>query len=195
MSGSQTKPAAYARFRRTRIVLLLALLQTCGAVSLIAQSAGREYRIKAVFLFNFAQFAHWPPAAFADDQSPLVIGVLGADPFGPMLAEVVAGEKLGRHAFVVRHYDRVEEVGACQILFISRSASGRLDRIIGSLRHRPILTVGDMDSFARRGGLIQLVTERNRIRLRVNLSAVDSAGLTLSSNLLRQAEIIRPRED
>lgn len=195
MTTSSPRPPAIARSGWRRALLTVAFLLCCGGSKAVAQNVHREYQIKAVFLFNFAQFAHWPAAAFADDQAPLVIGVLGIDPFGPMLKEVVSGEKMGHRPFVVQHYARVEDIGACQILFISRSESNHLGQILGRLQLRPILTVGDMENFARRGGLIQLVTEKNRIRLRVNLTAVTAAGLTLSSNLLRQAEIIRPKED
>ena len=151
-----------------------------------------EYQVKAVFLFNFAQFVDWPPAAGADSLAPLVIGILGDDPFGHFLDATVHGEHLGARPFVVRHYARVEDTSACDILFISQSESDKVEAILASLGNRPILTVSDVDGFAERGGMIRFVTGRNRIRLKVNLEAARAAHLAISSKLLRVAEIVMP---
>jgi hypothetical protein len=150
----------------------------------------REYRVKAVFLFNFAQFVEWPAAAFPGPDSPLVVGVLGDDPFGAELDAVVRNESVGTHPLEVRRFRTAEEVGACHILFISASESARLDAILDALRARPILTVGEAEGFAQRGVMIRFLTDRGRIRLRVNLESARVAGLRLSSKLLRHAEIV-----
>jgi hypothetical protein len=150
----------------------------------------KENAVKAVFLFNFAQFVEWPPQAFSAPQSPLVIGVLGQDPFGRLLYEAVNGEMVRGHTLVVERYRRVEEIKTCHILFISPSESEKYDDIFAKLQGRAILTVGDSEGFARRGGMIRFVTEEKRIRLRVNLAAARAAKLTISSKLLRQAEIV-----
>src|SRR6266542_5258052 len=158
---------------------------------LAAQSAPTpEYRLKAVFLFNFAQFVEWPASAFPEPDTPLVIGVLGDDPFGAYLDETVRGERVNDRPLTVRRYRRVEEIGACHILFISRQEQGHLDQILDSLKGRSILTVGDAEGFASRGGMIRFTTEQNRIRLRVNLDAARAANLTISSKLLRPAQIV-----
>jgi hypothetical protein len=148
-----------------------------------------EYQVKAVFLFNFAQFVHWPPEAFPEAQAPLVIGVLGDDPFGPYLDETVRGEKVNTHPLVVRRYRRVEEIKSCHVLFISQSEANRLEQIIASLKGRNILTVSDANDFGRRGGMVGLVTEKTKIRMRIKLEAVKAANLTISSKMLRVAEI------
>ena len=173
----------------------LALL-LLGGLNLAAQPvATKEYQIKAVFLFNFSQFVEWPTNAFPETQTPLVIGVLGEDPFGTYLEETVRGETVNNHPLVIQHYRRAEDIKACHILFISQSEAGRLDRIFESLKGRNILTVGDVENFARRGGMIRFITEKNKIRLRINLEAAKAASLTISSKLLRPAEIVAPGKD
>jgi hypothetical protein len=149
-----------------------------------------NYKLKAVFLYNFAQFVEWPPTAFPTAQTHLIIGVLGEDPFGGDLDQAVRGEKVGTRQLEIRRYKRVEDIGSCHILFISPSEESRLDEILASLAGRSILTVGDGDDFSRRGGMIRLVTEKNRVRMRVNVEAARRAGLTISSKLLRSAEIV-----
>jgi hypothetical protein len=161
-----------------------------GGVGLSAQAPSREYQVKAVFLFNFAQFVEWPPSAFAGANTPLVIGVLGEDPFGAVLDETVRGEAVNNRPLEVQRYRRVDDIKTCHILFVSRSETGRLNQTLASLRDRNILTVGDAEDFAQRGGTIQLATAQNRVRLMVNPDAAKAANLTISSKLLRAAEII-----
>jgi hypothetical protein len=155
----------------------------------------QEYQVKAVFLFNFAQFVEWPATAFAGPNAPLVIGVLGEDPFGSALDDTVRGEIINQRPLVVRRFQRIEEVDHCHILFVSRSESKRLETVVAALRGRTILTVGDTEGFALRGVMIRFITEKNRIRLRINLDAARAAALVISSQLLRPAEIVTTPED
>jgi hypothetical protein len=173
----------------------LAWLLLAGPAATAQIPLAHEYQIKAVFLFNFAQFVDWPPQAFAGTQSPLVIGVLGEDRFGTYLDEVVRSETVNNRPLVVERFQRTEDIRECQVLFISDSEAGRLDQILAGLKGRSILTVSDTDGFSRSGGMIRFVTENNRIRLRINLAAARSAGLTISSKLLRPAEIVTPGKD
>ena len=173
---------------RCALLAVLALPREVPAQSVTP----REYQLKAVFLFNFAQFVDWPAEAFADSATPLVIGILGNDPFGETLDLTVRDERLGGRAFRVQRYRSVDEIKTCHILFISRSEGARPAGILAGLQQRPILTVSDADRFAERGGMIRFVTDRSRIRLQLNLDAAQAAHLTISSKLLRAAEIITP---
>jgi hypothetical protein len=163
---------------------------TAAGRDVLAQSVSREYQVKAAFLFNFSQFVQWPPAAFPGMQSPLVIGIIGDDPFGDYLDQLVRGEKVNHHPLVVQRFRRVEEIKTCHILFVSQSEARRWDQILPRLKGRTILTVGDVEGFAQREGMICFVTEKNKVRFIINVEAARAANLTISSKLLRVAEII-----
>ena len=178
------------RKRRRGFWLAAFTLSSFLATTGWGQAEYREDQLKAVFLFNFAQFVEWPPTAFANAKSPLIIGVLGDDPFGPTLDETVRGEKIGGRKLTVRHFRHPEEIGVCHILFIGQSESSRLESIVSILGGRGILTVSDADRAARRGVMIWFFTENKKIRLRINLDAAKLAGLTISSKLLRSVEIV-----
>ena len=152
-----------------------------------------EYRVKAVFLFNFAQFVDWPAAAFPDSATPFVIGILGEDPFGDFLDQTVRGEQSHGRSFQIRRYQSLDEIKTCHILFISRPDGDRLQGILAHLKDRPILTVSDDAEFTDRGGMVRFVNDRNRIRLQINPQAAQAVNLTISSKLLRVAEIATPR--
>jgi len=178
------------------VAIWFVLLTLCLHTSdLPGQTAAPEYQIKAVFLFNFAQFIDWPARAFPDATTPLVIGILGEDPFGAYLDETVRNEKVNNRPLVIQRYRRVDEIKICHILFISRSEQNQLEQILAELKGRNTLTVGDYEGFALHGGMIRFITEKNRIRLRINLEAAKAANLTISSKLLRPAEIVEPGKD
>ena len=170
--------------RRLPLLLLLAvgLLGAAAPVS--------EYRLKAVFLFNFTQFVEWPAEALPRDEAPFIIGVLGNDPFGADLDDVVRGEAVNRHPLAVERYHDVSEIHDCQILFIAASELAHVDRVLEALKGRSILTVSDADGSTRHGVMIGLVRQDNRIRLRIDLQAARASNLTISSKLLRPAEIV-----
>jgi hypothetical protein len=176
------------RFGRWIAAIALSLAATRDTAA--ESTAFSEYQLKAVFLYNFAHFVEWPATAFSDSKGAIVIGVLGTDPFGAALDDVVAGEKVNDHPLSVRRFRRVEEVDGCHILFISQSENERLGEIFERFKGRSILLVGESEGFAIRGGMVRFITERNRVRLRINLEAAKAAGLVISSKLLRPAEIV-----
>jgi hypothetical protein len=183
------------RWQSAIVCLLLSGLAWSAPTALTGAPPSREYQVKAVFLFNFTQFVEWPAVAFPHADAPLVIGVLGEDPFGSYLDDTIRGETANGRPLIVERYRSVQEIGDCQVLFISRSEAGRLEQIFASLNGRRTLTVGDVEGFTRRGGMIHLATMTGKIQLRINLEAARAAQLTISSKLLRPAQIVAPGED
>jgi hypothetical protein len=177
-----------------RVLLLISVLM--ASVQLPAQQAmKREYQIKAVFLFNFTQFVQWPAAAFPATDSPLVIAILGEDPFGLYLDETVKGEMIDNHPLVVKRYSTVEEVRDCHILFITHADKNDIRRALDDLKVQPVLTVSDVDGFTKMGGMIRFFNENGRIKLRINVQSVSDAELVVSSKLLRLAEIVSSKNN
>ncbi len=186
MHSARPPPSALPRFIRWgRTVLLLGGF---GA-ALVAQQQSREYDLKAVFLYNFASFVEWPKAARPPAGQPVVIGILGRDPFGAVLDNVVAGEILDGHPLVVRRYATPEAAAECHILYISASETKRLPQILETLRGKPVLTVADMPRFAESDAIITFSTG-TRVQLHINTAAAQKAGLTISAKLLRVATIV-----
>lgn len=188
-----------ARFLRPRIniVLLLALFLAGPAGQMKAQirpPAFNATQLKAAFLLNFGQFVKWPPEAFTNDDSPVIIGILGADPFGPLLDELVRSEKVEKRRLEVVRFRRVEDIKTTHVLFIGASETSRIEEILRALDGKPILTVGETEGFARRGGMIRFLTENRKIRLRINLEAARENQIQISSKLLRPAEIVSGKE-
>jgi hypothetical protein len=162
-----------------------ALLATTPASSPQAVS---EYKVKAAFLFNFAKFVEWPERDH--DRDSVTIGVVGLDPFGESLDQVVRGKAVGTKPIAIRRFAGIDELEPCNILFISQSESSRLEEILKALDGTATLTVGEDDEFALRGGIIRFFTQESKIRFEINLDAAEHEGLQLSSKLLQVARTV-----
>jgi hypothetical protein len=171
---------------RHSFAIALGILLSVGARA----QAADEYRIKAAFLYNFAKFVEWPAQAFKSPSDPIVIGVLGTDPFGDALAEAVAGKTLGGRAFQVREVADAQQVVGCQIVFVSSSERKRLGPLFIRIGNSAVLTVGEMDNFAAEGGIINFKIDEGSVRLQINVEAARRQQLRISAKLLSLAEIV-----
>jgi uncharacterized protein DUF4154 len=123
-----------------------------------------------------------------------VIGILGTDPFGTIIDQIVQDKKIGARGFVVKRLKRGNDAKAlrdCKILFVSASEKAHMDEVVQIVKGLPILTVGETPGFAERGGIIRFTVEDNRVRFEVNLEAAHQAELTISSRLLTLARIVQ----
>jgi hypothetical protein len=152
-----------------------------------------EHQVKAAALYNIVAFTDWPVTAFASPEAPLVVGVLGQGPVAALLDEFVANETWQGRRIHLRRISSVAEARFCHVLFLANSEHARWPSMAANLERLPILTISDANNFARRGGIIELGVERNKLRLLVNLGAAQNAGLTISSKVLRLATVIEDR--
>lgn len=183
--------------RAQRAWLSIFLFLAAGALSftpgkLMAQSGvSKEYEIKAAFLFHFAQFVEWPSVEATNTNAPFVIGVLGENPFGGALDEIVKGETIGSRKITVQYSRRAEDLKNCQIVFVSKSEKSRLSRIFKELDGRNVLTVGECDDFARRGGVMNFYIEDGKVHFEINPDAAAREKLKISAQLFRLGKIVK----
>lgn len=170
------------------LFLVLAAMHAAAALGQPAEPA--EYEVKAAFLYNFARYVKWPDKPAGEPGNAFVIGIIGTDPFGKTLDQMMQGKSIQGRAIVVRRYLKADEATGCDMLFISASEKDNLAKIFAMLRDAPVLTVGDMPQFAQRGGMINLVVHEKRVQFEVNIAAAERAGLTPGSQLLRLAKIV-----
>lgn len=167
-------------------VLLMALSRTGSA----DERTAPEYKVKAAFLFHFAEYAEWPSDAFPHGDSPLVIGVIGrGDPFNGDIEAIVHDKRVGGHPITVAHYPNAAALGTCHILFVCEDESPELDQIIQKAGNST-LTVADTDGFTDRGGLVRFFPENGKVHFEVNLDGLRHSRLKISSKLLKLAKIV-----
>lgn len=151
----------------------------------------QEYALKSVFLYNFCRFIEWPERAFTSPDEPMIIALIGDDPFGSMLEETVKGETVRGRRIQVERYRRGSEIARCHMLFVTASETARSDAIIAAVAGQSVVTVGETTTFLDRGGMIALTAEQNRVRIWISPARLRAANLIASSKLLRVAEIKR----
>ncbi len=155
-----------------------------------------EYSVKAAYLFNFAKFVEWPARTFIDEKAPLVIGVLGVDPFGEALEQVVQDKIINGHRIEIHRFDdfdpdQTTELRRCQILFIAYSEKGQLGDILKSLKGASVLTVSEIENFPLVGGMILFDQVGKKINLVVNPAVARMANLEISARLLQVSKIYK----
>ena len=181
--------------RRLIIAILMMLLAQGSQAWAQDSEQSSEYLIKAGYIYNFAKLVEWPASAFAQPDSPIVIGILGTDPFGPIIDKVLEGKKVNGHSFVIKRLKPTADVKECHILFIGSSLGVHVADTIRLTRGTPVLTISEIPGFADRGGIINLTLEQNKVRFEVNVDAAKEADLNISSRLLVLAKVIQQPGD
>ncbi len=149
-----------------------------------------EYAVKAAFLYNFAKFVEWPADAFRSPREPMVLCLLGEDPFGRELDRTVEGKTVLGRQLIVRRLAKPAGLEECRILFVSASEAPRLDQVLAAVGDRAVLTVGEDEAFSRAGGIISFVVRQSRVRFQIDRAAAARSGLSISSQLLEVAEAV-----
>ena len=172
-----------------RPALILALLLAAPLCQAAEESAlAIQQRIKAAFLYKFAAYVEWPPGAFAEPESPLVIGVAGAEAIASELEQAVLGRKVGARAVQVRRLARGESANdCCQILFIGGGERARTTELLARVYGRPVLTITEVDKEHPKGSVINFLAIEDRIRFDISREAAEKNGLQLRSQLLSVA--------
>jgi len=195
---------------RNKFYILIVLMPVLFAVSIGSQSwadsaASREYQIKAAFLYNFVKFVDWPKEKVSDVNEPIVIGIIGKDPFGKAF-EPIKDKKVKNRKVIIRRFKGFEElkksaendkpklqqqnqaVRRCYILYICPSEKEKLKEIVSWVRAYPVLTIAEAKGFLDVGGIINFLMEEKKVRFEINITASEQAKLKIRSQLLQLAK-------
>lgn len=174
-----------------RLSTLFALVVMFLLPARVEAQETNEYEVKAAFLYNFARFVEWPNNVSADPNAPMVIGILGKDPFGGEIDRAIEGKSVNGHPLAIKRFSTLEAYQYCHILFVSSSEKNNLPRILAAVAKSSVLTVSETDRFAQIGGIINFITTENRIRFEINQAAAARVGLKISSKLLSLGRVVR----
>lgn len=181
------KSSVYRRF----VSLLVAIASLAITPSAPAQTkAVGENELKAAFVAKFPLFVSWPEKSFETPTSPIVVGLLGRNTFGPYLEAALKDKVAGGHPVTVKICETVEEATACQIVFIAESDKATVETILKGLAKHTVLTVSDEPNFAERGGMLGLAETDRKIRLEANVEAIQHSDLRVDPQLLRISKVV-----
>ena len=180
-------------------VALIAAFLFC--VLVISHPAPAEifdhYQVKAVFLFNLTHFIHWPASEPSIKDQPFTITVFGRDRLHAYLDKVVRGESINNRKVVVRRSQSLADLDQRpgDLIFISESQMSLWPQIREIARSHRILTVSDVEGFAHRSGMVNLVTIGRNIRIEINIDETKRNGFDVSAKLLKLARIVKSGKD
>jgi hypothetical protein len=200
--GTTASVAGMATAKLLVAAISLALIIAPIALADTSSAKYKEYEVKAAFIFNFLKFTDWPEEKTAANNSQIIIGIIGEDPFGPA-TNVFKGKSIEEHKLLLTRFEGIEQIKkmpekeknkhldaikTCHLLFICQSEQKQLRDIIEIVRNSSVLTVADTDGFIEAGGIINLFTEENKIRFDINQVTAENTGLKIRSQLLRLAK-------
>ena len=173
----------------------------------------RSSELEAAFLLNFLRFASWPEPSFEFRESPVVVTVIGADAIAADLSVLSSEERLGpeQRSVEVRVRDGVDptseragrrhgrvtaaDLRRSHLIFVGRDDESSAEWILAQVRGTPVLTVGDVPAFARKGGMLELVVRGGRMTFDANAREIDRSGVSMSSKVLRLARLVETGDE
>jgi hypothetical protein len=167
-----------------KLLLALVLLLPAAAPAQVL-----EHEVKAAYLFRFLAFIEWPAGAFATPETPIAIGVLGADDVLAELRELVPGRTVQGRAITVQRMREGESTAGLHVLFVGRAASAQLARLWPV---RGLLVVSDAEAGLEQGAVVNFVRAEGRVRFEVAVDAAERRELKISSRMLAVASHVRP---
>lgn len=201
---TRTLPPA-GRVLRKGCALLAALGLTLGLASGSSVPAARsrpasaldgtEYKVKAASLYHFINYTTWPKEAFVNERSPIVLLVVGQDPFGEVLDELFKGKKSGGRSIRVLRAESLEELPSAHMVFLAQSHAKELAALLKAVSPTSALVVGDSDGQAEQGAHVSFFMDSNRVRFAVNVAAVKRSKLSISPEMLKLARIIEEKRN
>jgi hypothetical protein len=177
---------AHSNLARRPVVVLCCLLSLLIGLPAQAQNTAQARLLKAAFVYNFVKFTSWPSASFSSKNSPLTLCVIGSDRLSGDLHQLDGRPAKGRTLRVLSMSNQAE-LDACNIVYVGRSEdAGWAGRLTG----KPILSISQSRGSSRKGGIIELYEQKGKVRFIINRAAARTAGLQISSRLLKLADVI-----
>lgn len=172
------------------IILFLVIIFSSNNLLLKSEIAD-EYELKAAFLEKFSRMIEWPTDYWSVEKSEYFeIVVLGDNPFGKKLDQLYSQQKIKNRPVKIRYIQSMDEIGSCQILFISPSMNKKIPQIINKIGQKAILTVSQVKGFCEIGGHINFYIAASKIKFQINDKATKKVNIKISHLLLQYATIV-----
>jgi hypothetical protein len=177
------------------LVRRLVVISLCLALSGSWDARGAdadEYEVKAAYLYRFLPFVTWPEEARVAAGQPIVVGIVGEDPFGRRLEDALRGKDIEGHPIVLKHFRSFSDYQPSAVVFVGRSEQKQYAMILSRFEGQPVLVVGEGEEFCRAGGSIAFLMVGNKVRFAMSQDALRQAGLQVSSKLMALAVTCPP---
>ncbi len=167
------------------IFFLGAVIILMGGNPMSAQenSGGKEYALKADFLYRFVDYVYWKEYS---KKQTFKIAILEESPITTSLLNITKNKKIE-----VKGYKNLNEIGFCNILFVPYNCTIPIETILAKFSGKPVLIVTEQNGYGKKGAHMNFVLVDNKLKFEVNLKAINKAGIGISSFLLQHAIIVQ----
>jgi hypothetical protein len=183
--------ALLIRRRRLLAAFVAAGLAVSGGAGQ-AQDPAAESAIKAAFLYNFTKFIDWPERAFSGSSAPFMVCVLAGETVRRAVADAMRNESVRGRPVSVEFPADADDLKTCHLVYFGGREDQRTAKRLQAVRQSPVLTVGEGRPFLEAGGQIAFTLVDDRVRFDISRRAAETAGLIVSSKLLRVARRVDP---
>lgn len=179
------------RFRST-LVVLVSLAALAGTAPK-AEAASQEAKVKTAYLYTFLRSVTWPGSAFADDDSPYVVTIVGTDKLEGLFDKVAEVKSVSKRKIVLERIDSIDAYKTSHILYVV----GELDEtakkaVLGKTARQPVLVVSESAGFAAEGATINFYIDADgALGFQINKAAADAAGVKLDDKILKVGDVVK----
>lgn len=154
-------------------------------------SVESSLQLRAMFIYNFANFVQWPDKAFANDSSSINICLYGEVEFSNYL-QPLAGTLVGDRELKVSEYKQgADKTQRCHMLFVGSDKKILSKSLFASKQFLYVLSVSENNQFIESGGIINILSQENQVSFEIDLQSAKNKGLFISSDLLSLAKSIK----
>lgn len=180
-------------FRRFIFLFLTSMLVLSNYAFQIRQPTGEEYNLKAAFLYRFLDYVEWSHNTQGNNNiaGPMKVAILGKSEMYAPLMEISRDKRTGPRTLNIRQISSVTEIGASDVVFVSRNYKFGIDAVTSRLRNSPALIISERKGDVDKGSHINFLISDNKLKFEVNLKAAASSGIKIRSQLLQHATVIK----
>jgi hypothetical protein len=177
-------------------IFLAAVLQCSAAVGVWGQASKKpEYLVKAEYMAYVGQASRfWKGGDGGPSEGPFQIGVIGRSPFEGNLNQVCEKRTIQGRPVKVLYPRSADEASSCQMIFVCRSEADRLEEVLGWVKGRSVITVGDSKGFLARGIMVNFALEHERIVIWVSPETAKKGGVSFAPDFLALVKIYSGKE-
>jgi len=172
------------------IGIKIVLMASCALIGAPALAEPPPSMAQATLVYNLSKFIVWPKEVFSDPDAPCTFCLLGQDDMEKELA-LLNGRILNGRKVLFRPIQEATPPMECQVLVIGALEETDLAAVLELLERQPVFTVSHTLRFAKRGGMVEIVSSGTRVFFHINLDAAKRAGLIIKAPLLQIATVIR----
>ncbi len=175
-----------------RLIGLITTLCLLAIMATHAHAAGKEYLIKAAFVYNFTKFTKWPESTTIQEEKKLNFCINGTNTFSEAASIFKKASEKSIAIDIIEKKQWKKQDIICHMMFFTAQDNTKWRSELNTYKKHPILTIGEEKGFAKNGGIIEFVKVDNKIKLIINNSAAKDVGLRLDPQLLEIAiEVLR----